>query len=307
MATLILLIIVFGLICFFILIPLKNVGLIRFLYYEKEMNPIVRRVVYKYLNYKNNALIKYLISNVEIIDKTEIQHINWVLDSSFKGIDSLYCLDQYSDDVRALLSTSEDIMKDNYRWFRANFTNQYFFYPLHSPNPRYKMEKGFDWIKINTPPIPDTWIYLASKDKYPNIYAISFDIILHQVMKETLQICFYCQSLAKRLRFILDDNKYLRFEIVDKGCFSSKWHKLNKECSLPLHKTVNVRLEVINNIFALYLDNVFQMAIRIKKYKLENGYWYIIFWNGKKTNVSMSIEIENLRVYLDEKNNRNLK
>lgn len=297
-----LLIIILGIICFFIIIPIKKIGIIKFLFYERQMNPIMQRIVNKYLWHKNNALINNLIQNVEVIDKTKIPSITWTIDPSFKGVESLYCLDQYSDDVRCLLSTSEDIIKDEFRWFNAYFTNQYFYNPQCSPSPRYEMEKGNDWIKIRTSPIPDTWVYLASKNKYSNFYALDFDIIVHQEMEETLQLCFYSQSLAKRLRFIVDNNKYLRFEIVDKGVFSSQWHKFNKDCSLPLHKPVNVRLEIIDNIVVLYIGNICQMAIRINNYKLENGYWYIIFWNGKQDNKSMRMEISNLKVYLKTEN-----
>lgn len=282
-------------------IPIKRIGFVKFLYYLQEMNPVVKRIINKYLYYcyKNN--IKYWFSKVEIINKDKIPRLDWYLDSSFKGINSLNYLDQYSDDVRALLSHNDDMIKEEYRWFRAKFTNEYYFNPEYSPYPRYKIYKKDNYVNIKTDAIADSWIYLTSNQKFPLSYVLDFDLILHSEMEETLQLCFCSQSLAKRFRFILDYNKYIRFEVVDKGFFSPEWRKLNKPAFIPLHKKVNIRLEVIYNTFAIYFDDIFQMAVRIKDYKPEKGFWYIIFWNGKTENKSMNIEIMNIKILLEKK------
>ena len=156
----------------------------------------------------------------------------------------------------------------------------------------------------------DTWIYLVSKQKCPAVYAMEFDYVPHTEMQETLQIDFCCHSLARRFRFNLENNRTLKFDMWDKGCSIyynnvSGWDQFKQPCSLPLHKITHVRLEVINDIFAIYYDNKLQMAVRVKGYEPCLTDWYIVFWNGVKKKQTMNIELSNLKLLIPQASDEN--
>ena len=124
-------------------------------------------------------------------------------------------------------------------------------------------------------------------------------------MRETLQIGFCCHSLARRFRFNLIDNRMLTFEVVDKACFTfhnlRRWNKFKKKCSLPLHRSTHIRLEVIRNIFILYFNGKLEMAVNIKGYEPQETHCYLIFWNGSKYDQGMRIELGNFKIFTDSK------
>lgn len=292
----------FFLLTVLVFIPIIKNGLLDCLFYMYQMNPLARILIGKMIYYKECKLSFQWLMRIEMLSKEEIPIINWAIDEFYShNIDSFYCLDQYSDDVRQLLHSSYDVVRNEKLWFRAKFTNEYLFEPQLSPSPRYSMVRSSNTLIIDTDSKIDTWIYLVSKQKYPTIYALEFDYIPHTVMQETLQIGFCCHSLARRFRFNLKNNKVLAFEVVDKACFTycnlRSWNKFEKKSSLPLHRATRIRLEVIKNIYAIYYDNNLEMAVRIKEYEPQITAWYLIFWNGFDIECPMNIEIKNLKIY----------
>ena len=302
-------IITIGLVVVFVLIPIIKYDWHDVLFYECQKNPLVKHIVYQLLQVKENKLSTIWLSRVEQLHKEDIPKIEWTEDAErSKGIDSFYCLDQYSDDCRQLLHPSYNIVRDDRLWFRSKFTNEYYFEPQCSPAPRYEIRKSLDKIAVKTGTRIDTWIYLVSKQKYPPIYAnaIEFDFTPHTEMQETLQIDFCCHSLARRFRYNLENNRTLKFDITDKGCFTywndtKKWNKHKKKCSLSLHQTSHVRLEVIRDIFAIYYNNHLEMAVHVKDYVPELTSWYLIFWNGTEVEQHMDIELANFKAYISKK------
>ncbi len=171
------------------------------------------------------------------------------------------------------------------------------------------MQRSDSTLHVKTGTKYDTWVWLVGKEKQPKDYCVEFDFISHTKCQETLQICFASNSLASRFRFNLENNETLKFDIVDKGYFlywshKELWSKLRKPCSIPLHKKVHVKLECINNVFAVYYDNDLKMAVRIKDYEAKPNYWYLVFWNGTpndefkgKQDNYMDLEIRNLKIF----------
>lgn len=285
-------------------LPIIKNGWINSLFYMCQMNPLIRRITTKYLNIRDVRLSKQWLARVKTLSNKEIPFINWEFDEKrSQGINSFYCLDQFSDDVRQLLNPCYNVVRDRLLWFRSRFTNDYYFEPQLSSYPRYEIKHCNGNIIIDTNEKIDTWIYLVSKQKYPSTYAIEFDLTPHTEMEEMLQIDFCAHSLARRYRFNLIKNRDLTFEIIDKGCFTycideKEWKKLKKECSLPLHKVTRIRLEVIENIYALYFNNELVMAVKVEKYVPVLTNWYIIFWNGIETGKKMNLEIGNFKSYI---------
>lgn len=285
-------------------LPIIKNGWVKSLFYMCQINPLIRRITMKYLNIRDTWLSRQWLTRVKTLNNKEIPFINWVTDEKrSQGINSFYCLDQFSDDVRQLLNPCYNVVRDRLLWFRSRFTNDYYFEPQLSSYPRYEIKHCNGNIRIDTDEKIDTWIYLVSKQKYPSTYAIEFDFIPHTEMEEMLQIAFCSYSLARRFRFNLIKNRYLAFEIIDKGCFTycideEGWGKFKKKCSLPLHKVTHVRLEVIENIYALYFNNELVMAVKVEKYVPVSTNWYIIFWNGIETGKKMNLEIGNFKSYI---------
>lgn len=285
-----------------VVFPIIKQGCLSYLYAQYKENPILSRFIIKWIRLKENRLSNEWLSRVELVKQEDIPAVHWVEDGQRShGLDSFYCLDQYSDDCRQLLHRSYNVVRDDKLWFMSKFTNEYYFDPEHSPAPRYEMHRAGDRLSISTGSRIDTWIYLVSKQKCPAVYAMEFDYVPHTEMQETLQIDFCCHSLSRRFRFNLENNRTLKFDITDKGCFVywsnvKGWNKYKKPCSLSLHKTTHVRLEVINDVFAIYYDSVLQMAVRVKGYEPCPTDWYLVFWNGVEKEQAMNIELSNFRL-----------
>lgn len=304
------LVVVICLICYFVVIPVMKVGLWTYLGVEKQINPLIARIVNKYLYYHSRSLSKKWYNHVIGLKESDVPQIEWVEDRvASNGTNSFYCLDQQSDDIRPLLMKDWNLPCNKMLWWNAKRTGEFLFAPDKSPSPIYDMEKTDTTIHIKSGMKYDTWIYLVAKQKQPKIYSLEFDFITHTQTKETLQICFAASSLASRFRFNLEDNRILTFEIVDHATFlygprQDLWKNHQIPCSIPLHKPVHVKLVCINNKFALYHDNKFVMAVEVKEYQPQPNYWYLIFWNGLpngntngKLDNYMDIEVMNFKIF----------
>lgn len=286
----------------FVIIPIAGHGWLPFLYAQYKGNPILSRVIIKWIRLKEKKLSNEWLSRVELVRQEDIPVVHWVEDRQRShGLDSFYCLDQYSDDCRQLLHHSYNVVRDDMLWFMSKFTDKYYFDPEHSPSPRYEMHREGGKLSIGTGSRIDTWIYLVSKQKCPAVYALEFDYTPHTEMQETLQIDFCCHSLSSRFRFNLENNRTLKFDITDRGCFVywmnvKGWSKYKKTCSLPLHKSTHVRLEVIKDIFAVYFDSMLQMAVKVKGYEPCPTDWYLVFWNGVEKEQAMNIELGDFKL-----------
>lgn len=287
-----------------VIIPINNVGVVDYLYYEYESNPISKKIINTYIKIDKKKTSKMWLKRTKMIDIENIPNVQWKEDEDTSlGINSIYCLDSHAEDVRDLLLPEWELTHDTKNWWRSHFTGEYMWNPSLSSIPKYQMEKSDSSLHIVTGDKLDTWVYLVSKHPQSRTYAIEFDFITHTETQETLQLCFSSSSLAQRLRFNIENNKTLKFDVVDKGYFTywsmrKEWDKFKQPLQLPLHKTVRVRLECINNTFIYYIDGKVEMAIKIEDYiPQEMSYWYMIFWNGNKVNEYIEIEIKNLTIY----------
>ena len=288
------------------ILPIIKHGFLDGLFYLYQMNPLAKSVIGLFIYLKECKLSSQWFARIEALEDKKFPIVNWTLSKFYShGIYSFYLLDQYSDDVRQLLHSPFDVVRDDKLWFRAKFSNKYLFQPQWSPSPRYEVVSSGNSLEINTASQKDTWVYLVSRYKYPKTYALEFDYIPHSDMRETLQIGFCCHSLARRFRFNLIDNRMLTFEVVDKACFTfhnlRRWNKFKKKCSLPLHRSTHIRLEVIRNIFILYFNGKLEMAVNIKGYEPQETHCYLIFWNGSKYDQGMRIELGNFKIFTDSK------
>lgn len=295
------------LICYFIVIPIYKVGLWQFIGTERQINPITRRLSEKYCLLQARSLSQSWYERVERIYEKDIPHIIWQEDTvSSKGINSFYCLDQQSYDVRALLMPEWNLSYDRLAWWNAQKTGEYLFNPENSPSPIYKIQRTDSTVHIKTGTKLDTWIYLVAKQKQPTVYAIDFDFTPNTQTQETLQICFATSSLAQRFRFNLENNKTMKFDVVDHGNFlywphEDLWKNLRFPYSLPLKKSTHVQLQCINNVFALFFDSKLVMAVRVRDYEAKSNPWYLIFWNGTEQlgddqDMYMDISIKNFKI-----------
>lgn len=308
----------FFVVLFFMIVPIIKNGFWAYIGIEKEINPLIRKIADKYVEYHSKQLSNEWFNRVKQISEEEIPLVEWEEDSiTSKGINSFYCLDQQSDDVRPLLIDEWKLPYDKQAWWNSHKSGEYLLAPELSPSPIYNIVKTDSTLHIKTGTKYDTWIYLVSKHLQPSIYSLEFDFISHTQTQETLQIDFAASSLASRFRFNLENNQTLKFDIVDHGYFLywpnvDLWEKHKKQCTIPIGKTVHVKLVCINNIFALYYDDALKMAVEVDKYLAKPSYWFIILWNGtpnyeKNQDKYMDIEIKNFKISHQKKSNDNMK
>lgn len=298
------------LLCYFAIIPIARVGLWSYIGTEKQINPITEKLVNKYLYYRARHLSKRWYERVRRLEEKDLTAIEWQQDTiSSQGINSLYCLDQQAEEVRPLLMKEWNLPYDKSLWWNALQTGQYLFNPGQAAPPIYNITRSDSALHIKTGTKYDTWVYLVAKQQQPENYMLEFDFTTHTSCQETLQICFASSSLAQRFRFNLENNKTMKFDVIDHANFlyvyrPDLWKNLRFPYSIPLHKAVNVRLVCQGNKYALYYNRKLVMAVEVKDYKAVPAYWYLIFWNGtpqkdleNKNDNFIDIEISNLKIY----------
>lgn len=296
-----------SIIFYLVLIPILKNGLWQYLVVQQYINPLTKRFVMWINLWHVRKKSKDWYKRITIIKGEDIPQVEWQEDTdSSRGIDSFYCLDQQADDVRSLLSKDWDLVHDKLAWPLAQYTGEYFFKPEIAPLPIYKKERRANSVHIETGTKPDTWVYLVAKQPQPTTYALEFDFISYTQPQETLQMCFATNSLASRLRFNLENNETLKFDVVDHGYFLyweniKLWDNLKIPFHISLKEKHHVQLQCIENVFALYIDNKLAMAVRIEDYVAKPNPWYFIFWNGwanQESGQSMQIDItiENFKI-----------
>ena len=288
----------------FVYCPIQKNGITKYLLFLEDSTPF-GRIISAYRNKELVRLSKEWFKKTSYVKKNQIPHIDWVEDKSImpNGQNAFYCLDQYSDDCRELLcSEYRDLPREKGSWKKSFYTNEYMFTPSYSPSPKYNMVVSDNSLSIVTGDKLDTWIYLPSKKEESDIYALDFDFVPNAVMKETFQIAFCMSSLARRLRFIIEDDNILRFQVVDRGCFVSwknrqLWDKFSKPINVRLHENTHVRLEVIKDVYALYFDGILQMAVNVVEGGKVGQNWALIFWNGVEKRNILDICIKNFKIF----------
>lgn len=295
------------LIFYFVFLPICKNGLWQYLAMQQQVNPLTKRLANWINRWRVRKMSRDWYRRTTIIDEKDFPQVNWQEDTdSSRGIDSFYCLDQQADDVRSLLSKDWDLQHDKLAWPLAQYTGEYFFKPEIAPLPIYKMERMANSVHIETGTKPDTWVYLVGKQPQPTTYALEFDFISYTQPQETLQMCFATNSLASRLRFNLENNETLKFDVVDHGYFlywenMKLWDNLKIPFSISLKEKHHVQLQCIENVFGLFIDRKLVMAVRIEGFEAKPNPWYFIFWNGwaqQETGQSMQIDIkiENFKI-----------
>ncbi len=305
-----LLLFIFFLLSFFVFFPIRRVGIVKYVLILEDTTPL-GRITRWFRKSQMSKLSKEWYDKTRILEESQIPQIDWVEDKSImpNGQNAFYCLDQYSDDCRDLLcSEYNDLPRERGSWRRSFYTNEYMFSPCYAPFPKYNMEVSDSSLSIVTGYKLDTWIYLPSKKEESEIYALDFDFVPNAVMKETFQIAFCMSSLARRLRFIIENDNILRFQVVDRGCFlgwknRQLWDKFSKPTNVCLNENIHVRLEVIKDVYALYFDGILQMAVRVDGGDKLGRNWALIFWNGIEKRDNLAVEIKNFKLFRPQETN----
>jgi hypothetical protein len=123
---------------------------------------------------------------------------------------------------------------------------------------------------------PEDWIYLIYNKYLGNNYCLSFSTIVYSVFTE-FQIAFKHKSISERLRFRIVENKYVVFEVVNKGFFSKALSK--KPFSFILGNKYNVKLIVKEWNYSFIVNDQTLLTISDKKKKYYDGGIALIFWD----------------------------
>jgi hypothetical protein len=305
-----LLLFIIFLLSFFIFLPIRRVGIVKYVLILEDTTPF-GRITRWFRKRQMSKLSKEWYDKTRILKESQIPQIDWVEDKLImpNGQNAFYCLDQYSDDCRELLcSEYNDLPREKGSWRKSFYTNKYMFTPSYSPSPKYNMVVSDNSLSIVTGDKLDTWIYLPSKKEESDIYALDFDFVPNAVMKETFQISFCMSSLARRLRFLIENDNILRFQVVDRGCFlgwknKQLWNQFTKQTNICLHENIHVRLEVIKDVYALYFDGILQMAVRVDGGDKLGRNWALIFWNGIEKRDNLAVEIKNFKLFRPQETN----
>lgn len=154
-------------------------------------------------------------------------------------------------------------------------------YPLHLESDAtlaYRCADEGDGWRFSSDATPGTWIYLVSKQVLPTTYAIEFDYTPQGVFKEQLQLDWAASSLAERHRFILTYNEYVRYQRLVRGFMLNDVDRA--PCSLELGEPSRIRLEIVEQTFALVVNGRTVACWQDRGYKPRPSRGFLLFWNG---------------------------
>jgi hypothetical protein len=141
---------------------------------------------------------------------------------------------------------------------------------------------------------PNRWVFLPYKKSLGSIYAIDYDIRIFSEFKE-IQFGFNYESIAKRLRFMILDNRELVFQVVENGTFYQPLKSV--QLSFILGRQYHVRIEVIKDSFFYYVDGKLLMSLRAVLHEAKDSQNIVlIFWENKNQR-EIKATLENISIY----------
>lgn len=156
-----------------------------------------------------------------------------------------------------------------------------------------KYEISEDAINVDAKAKADNWLCYYIGQELPESYEISHDICIHNEFTE-VQIAFNYADLGNRYRFMIKDNKTLRFEAVYEGDFLEPFAEVPFILSLGEPHRICVRVN--GNRYGYYVDGKKILAVEEKgERSVKGNKSCLILWNEKDFS-GITCEISNLTI-----------
>ncbi len=184
---------------------------------------------------------------------------------------------------------SKFMWNDLYRNRFLQYTNKEDF--IDNICPENKIQRKGETIVCESHNQINDWIFLRIPIQGQTTYSFEFKAIIHSVNTE-FQLAFNYQSISKRYRSNLVNNRELNFDIINDGFF------LNSLMSTPLSLEIGVQHEfkLINtpqNIQYIIDQNIV-MSLRLEKPYLTHGDIALIAWDSQNSNIK--VEYSDLKI-----------
>jgi|GEM_PF-2123088 len=257
-------------IIFHFLYPIKNIYL---LYSKKKY----KKIVFPY-NGTFPLYPKVLLNNEEIISKLIYKDNTW---NHIKHISDLMWNDifKYTPFKHYGKSLSDNNCQEKY------------------------IQRSQDYIICRVPAKEkNEWILLQLKHQ-ENVYEFSFDSIIKSQNTE-FQIAFNFESITRRYRFNLVDNKTVNFDIIENGDFHNEL--LSIPFTLELNKLYHFKLKVDKNKFQYLINEKIILSIFLKTKHILRGDIALIFWNSDIAPINIICNNFSLKVTNNENRNHNI-
>ena len=124
-----------------------------------------------------------------------------------------------------------------------------------------KLIFGDEYIQCKSCGKKNDWIYLKFKETINVPYLIEFDAKISSITTE-FQFAFNYQTIGRRYRYNLANNRLLSFEVVYGGFFHSEI--ISVPFSLNLNRFYNFKILVTNNIFSFLVDDIAILSVNQK-------------------------------------------
>lgn len=134
--------------------------------------------------------------------------------------------------------------------------------------------------------IPNEWIFLLIPNN-SDTYEFSFKAKIGSINSE-FQIAFNYESIGKRYRFNLVNNKSLNFDIVENGTFYNQLYSI--PYSLKIDTIYKFTLQVHKNQFKYLINDKKIMGIELKTKNLLKGDIALILWNSSPNPINVIYE-----------------
>jgi hypothetical protein len=139
----------------------------------------------------------------------------------------------------------------------------------------------------------DDWVYLYSKESFPENYFLEFITTIYSGFTE-FQIAFCHKDITERYRFRVVDNSYLSFEIVKNGFFFNDFRSV--PFSFQVGKSYKIKIVIYKHIYCFFCEDKLLLRIDNNAKNILTGGVAFIFWDNKERS-NIKLKLENISFY----------
>lgn len=253
------------------------------------MNKYKFVILLKFMNLVRPILVKRYHRYFSKAENNIYTHKNW---TTYLDTETIINILKYKDNRwNHIKNISKLMWNDFYKLPFFQYNNKEIL--VNNKCSEDKIIKKDNHILCKSSNTHNDWIFLMIPlNEHKSELLFHFKAIIHNPNTE-FQVAFNYQSIGKRYRFNLVNNKKINFDIVYNGFFINI---AQKDFSLEMKKIHDFQLIQNNKYIQYIIDNKVIMNIEKKHNLLRDGNIAIILWDSANSNINVELSDFNILI-----------